>query len=117
LTRRKFRIPPGLSAAQREEAEKFQQLGANFLNYVSQSEDKPDELLVTPEVFNKMGSDKMGSDKMDSVKMGSDKMGSDKMGSDKMGSDKSGNPIHSMRNPPLVWIDVRTGENAMAQTA
>jgi hypothetical protein len=54
---------------------------------------------------DKMGSDKMGSDKMGSDKMGSDKMGSDKMGSDKMGSDKSGNPIHSMRNPPIVSHD------------
>lgn len=32
------------------------------------------------------------------------RMGSDKMGSDKMGSDKGGNPIHSMRNPPIVFI-------------
>ncbi len=64
-----------------------------------------------------MGSDKMGSDKMSSVRMGSDKMGSDKMGSDKMGSDKSGNPIHSMRNPPLVWIDADAGEQAAAQAA
>lgn len=31
------------------------------------------------------------------------RMGSDKMGSDKMGSDKGGNPIHSMRNPPIVF--------------
>ena len=32
------------------------------------------------------------------------RMGSDKMGSDKMGSDKGGNPIHSMRNPPIVFL-------------
>lgn len=27
-----------------------------------------------------------------------------RMGSDKMGSDKGGNPIHSMRNPPIVFL-------------
>ena len=117
LTRRKFRIPSGLSDLERAEVEKAEKRGANFLNYRIQSEETPDELVFSPEEFNKMGSDKMGSDKMSSVRMGSDKMGSDKMGSDKMGSDKSGNPIHSMRNPPLVWVDAQAGKQARSKTA
>jgi hypothetical protein len=32
------------------------------------------------------------------------RMGPDKMGPDKMGMDEVGNPIHSMRNPPIVFI-------------
>lgn len=32
------------------------------------------------------------------------RMGPDKMGPDKMGIDEVGNPIHSMRNPPIVFI-------------
>ena len=50
------------------------------------------------------------------------RMGSDKMGSDKMGSDKGGNPIHSMRNPPIVFVpdkciddDCRVTINRMVQ--
>jgi hypothetical protein len=55
---------------------------------------------------DKMSSDKMSSDKISSDKMSSDKMSSDKMSSDKMGSDKTGKPIFSMRNPPIVAIDL-----------
>jgi hypothetical protein len=32
------------------------------------------------------------------------RMGPDKMGPDKMGMDEVGNPVHSMRNPPIVFI-------------
>lgn len=105
LTRRKFRAPSNPTEKQREQIRIFEKFGANFLNYIR----KDQQHLLE---FNKMGSDKMGSDKM-----GSDKMGSDKMGSDKMGSDKSGNPIHSMRNPPLVWIDADAGTNTGAKSA
>ncbi len=105
LTRRKPTAPVGISdpgkrAAIEKAIREAEKDGANFLNYAGQIE------------FNKMGSDKMAF-----VRMGSDKMGSDKMGSDKMGSDKSGNPIHSMRNPPLVWIDADAGEKAVGQSA
>ena len=42
------------------------------------------------------------------------RMGSDKMGSDKMGSDKGGNPIHSMRNPPIVFMpDPHIGDSCL----
>src|SRR5688572_55246 len=108
VTRRKFRKPAEPTPAEREQIRLFEKYGANFLNY--ERNDRQTNVLE----FNKMGSDKMGSDKMiwermGSDKMGSDKMGSDKMGSDKMGSDKSGNPIHSMRNPPLIWINAGAG--------
>jgi pentapeptide MXKDX repeat protein len=53
---------------------------------------------------DRMGSDRMGSDRMGSDRMGSDRMGSDRMGSDRMGSDRAGNPIHSMRNPPIIFF-------------
>ena len=76
LTRRGYRIPKDPTAQQLSQMEEIDATGGN-------------------ELF-RMGSDKMGSDKM----------GSDKMGSDKMGSDKSGNPIHSMRNPPIVAINL-----------
>jgi hypothetical protein len=32
------------------------------------------------------------------------RMGPDRMGPDRMGMDEGGNPIHSMRNPPIVFI-------------
>lgn len=32
------------------------------------------------------------------------RMGPDRMGPDRMGLDEGGNPIHSMRNPPIVFI-------------
>lgn len=49
------------------------------------------------------------------------RMGPDRMGPDRMGLDEGGNPIHSMRNPPIVFIpdcctspEVRR-QNAIAQ--
>jgi hypothetical protein len=50
----------------------------------------------------RMGSGRMGSGRMGSGRMGSGRMGSGRMGSGKMGSGREGNPIHSMRNPPIV---------------
>jgi hypothetical protein len=99
LTRRGYRLPANPTRKQRRQIELIENAGGNqFLINTRMGSDKMGS--------DKMGSDKMGSDKMGSDKMGSDKMGSDKMGSDKMGSDKSGNPIHSMRNPPIVSIDL-----------
>ena len=99
VTRRKFRVPDNPTTKQRKQVATLQRLGGNYLNYDRN--------------LNRMSSDKMSSDKMltfntmykmSSDKMTSDKMSSDKMSSDKMSSDKSGNPIHSMRNPPIVAI-------------
>jgi hypothetical protein len=118
LTRRKFRVPPKeqLNSGDRKRIRELEQHGGNFLNYArkvkrtsdKRTSDKRASLDIL--VFNSMGSgkrtsDKMASDKRTSDKMASDKMASDKMASDKMGSDKSGNPIHSMRNPPIVSLD------------
>jgi pentapeptide MXKDX repeat protein len=53
---------------------------------------------------DRMTSDRMTSDRMTSDRMTSDRMTSDRMTSDRMTSDRSGNPIHSMRNPPLIFF-------------
>jgi pentapeptide MXKDX repeat protein len=53
---------------------------------------------------DRMTSDRMTSDRMTSDRMTSDRMTSDRMTSDRMTSDRSGNPIHSMRNPPLIFL-------------
>jgi hypothetical protein len=42
--------------------------------------------------------------RMGSERMGSERMGSERMGSERMGSERAGNPIHSMRNPPIVFL-------------
>jgi hypothetical protein len=52
----------------------------------------------------RMGSERMGSERMGSERMGSERMGSERMGSERMGSERAGNPIHSMRNPPIVFL-------------
>ena len=101
LTRRKFRVPAKPNAVEREMIQRLEYDGGNFLNYDRLAGKRPPGEEPDPDlVFNKMASDKMASDKM-----ASDKMASDKMASDKMASDKSGNPIHSMRNPPVVSLD------------
>jgi hypothetical protein len=103
LTRRNFRAEPR-SKADRERAREMKHFGANFLNYPRKINPTPS---VNPDIllFNTMASHKRSSDKRSSDKRTSDKRASDKMASDKMASDKSGNPIHSMRNPPIVSLD------------
>jgi hypothetical protein len=115
LTRRKFRVPDQPNAPDQKRIKKLETHGGNFLNYVPEFEKinlqrmgsdrngsdlKESDILI----FNRMGSDRMGSDRMTTLGL-LDKMGSDRMGSDRMGSDRSGNPIHSMRNPPIVSLD------------
>ena len=54
---------------------------------------------------DRMSSDRMSSDRISSDRMSSDRMSSDRMSSDRMSSDRVfGNPIHSMRNPPVVFF-------------
>jgi hypothetical protein len=46
------------------------------------------------------------------------RMGPDRMGPDRMGLDEGGNPIHSMRNPPIVFIpDCCTSPEVRRQNA
>jgi hypothetical protein len=99
VTRRKFRVPANPGKDEQELIQKLEQDGGNYLNYDRMAGKRASDK-GTGLVFNKMASDKMASDKM-----ASDKRASDKMASDKMASDKSGNPIHSMRNPPVVSLD------------
>ena len=43
-------------------------------------------------------------DKLVELNFSEVRMGPDRMGPDRMGMDEGGNPIHSMRNPPIVFI-------------
>lgn len=124
VTRRKFRVPEKPDSEEQKRIQELEEKGGNYFNYarnadklaVKRTSDKRTSDKRTSDkrtsdkghdimVFNRMSSDKRTSDKRTSDKRASDKMASDKMASDKMGSDKSGNPIHSMRNPPVVSID------------
>lgn len=114
LTRRKFRVPDEHDLQDQDAAEReltkervkaLDKLGGNFVNY----DRKADRLALVKRTSDKRTSDKLLNiadfNRMVSHKRTSDKRTSDKRTSDKMGADRSGNPIHSMRNPPIVSID------------
>ncbi|HKE59819.1 MAG TPA: clostripain-related cysteine peptidase [Pyrinomonadaceae bacterium] len=54
---------------------------------------------------DRMADDRMADDRMADDRMADDRMADDRMADDRMNSDKAtGNPIHSMRNPPVIFF-------------
>jgi hypothetical protein len=48
--------------------------------------------------------DRMAVDRMAVDRMAVDRMAVDRMAVDRMGGGAGGNPIHSMRNPPVIFF-------------
>jgi hypothetical protein len=54
---------------------------------------------------DRMSADRMSADRMSADRMSADRMSADRMSADRMsGGGGGGNPIHSMRNPPVIFF-------------
>jgi hypothetical protein len=84
----------------------------------AQIPDLTTRLSETREAFDRMAFDRMAFDRMAFDRMAFDRMAFDRMAFDRMASGANGkNPIHSMRNPPVIFFPsqcIRDRENVIA---
>ena len=63
-----------------------------------------DRMAVDRMAVDRMAVDRMAVDRMAVDRMAVDRMAVDRMAVDRMGGGAGGNPIHSMRNPPVIFF-------------
>jgi pentapeptide MXKDX repeat protein len=77
-----------------------------------------DRMAVDRMAVDRMADDRMADDRMADDRMADDRMAVDRMADDRMMSGANGkNPIHSMRNPPVIFFPtecIRDRENVIA---